>query len=62
MYVKNIKLLFQLWEKLESMYLIVGFLAHQILSMIVCKLELKGFFLWEIFLLILRNVICNKII
>jgi hypothetical protein len=42
------------------MYLIVGFLTHKILGMLVCKLELKGFFLWQKYLLILRNVICNK--
>jgi hypothetical protein len=42
--VKNIKSHLQWWEKHESMFSTIGFLAHQILGIIESQNEMKMFF------------------
>jgi hypothetical protein len=41
---KDIKYLFQLWEKYESMFPIVGFIAHQMLSIMGFQIEMGRIF------------------
>ncbi len=38
---KDIKCLLQWWKKYEAMFPIIGFLAHQILSIIVSQIEIE---------------------
>ncbi len=42
--VENIKFFFQWWEKHESMFPTIGFLAHQILSIIGPQIEIERIF------------------
>jgi len=56
----NIKYYFQWWEKLESMFSIVGFLTHKILgNLLNHKLRYNGFFFKLKYLLILGGVLYN---
>jgi hypothetical protein len=56
---KDIKCPLQWWEKHESMFPTIGFLACQILILLLIhKLKLKGFCsLWQEYSLILRDAI-----
>jgi hypothetical protein len=42
--VKDIKCLFQWWEKHESMFFIVGFIVHKILNIVGSQIEFEKIF------------------
>ncbi len=60
---KDIKCPLQWWEKHESMFATIGFLACQIFIIIDSQIKTKmDFFLWQEYLLIFKDAICNWII
>jgi hypothetical protein len=57
---KDIKCPLQWWEKHESMFATIGFLACQIFIIIDSQIKTKmDFFLWQEYLLIFKDAICN---